>query len=401
MKKKILIVLNAVAYNRGSEALVRGLSLICKNTYNNSEIYLSSSELNFGEWINIPNVNFYVKKYSYNSNKSLKRIFAAVLKKIFRLKELSNKIVYKDFINKAKGMDLIIIIGADNYDKSYGMFNGLHHMNELLRKETNAKMLMYDCSLEKKHIDNEVVEDFDIFDAITARESITFNNFKEALPSKSIYYYPDPAFVMETQKIQLPSNWEKDNMVGINVSSLITEDKYGSGYNMVMDSYYTLMEYIINKTEMNIVLVPHVMKNADLSVLSILYEKYKDTGRVILIDNEELNAAQLKYIISNCKLYVGARTHSTIAAYSTCVPTLVLGYSIKSIGIARDIFGDEKNYVISVSKVKDRYELTNAFKWIQEHEINIKEHLVSFMPKYIEKVEDTSEVIKKLLEESN
>lgn len=399
MRKKILIVLNAVVYNRGSEALVRGLTKICKNELKDTEIYLSSSELNFGEWINIPYVDRYIKKYSFSNPKSIKRNLAIALRKILKLRKISNKIIYKDFIKVAKQMDLIIVIGADNYDKSYGMFESLHNMNLLLKEETNAKLVMYDCSLQNEDIDINVVEDFKLFDVVTARESITFDNFNKLLKNNIIKYYPDPAFIMQAQETVLPVGWIEEKMIGINLSSLVTDSRYGTGYNMIMDSYYSLIDYIINETDNNIVFIPHVMQNKDLSVLTQLYEKYKDTGRVIIIKNEKLNAAQLKYIISKCRLYVGARTHSTIAAYSSCIPTLVLGYSIKSIGIARDIFGTEKKYVVSVSDVNNRYELRDSFKWILENEYSIKKHLKEFMPEYIEKAQKTSEVFKYLMEE--
>ena len=62
------------------------------------------------------------------------------------------------------------------------------------------------------------------------------------------------------------------------------------------------------------------------------------------------NCMEIKGIISKCRFFIGARTHSTIAAYSTCVPTLAVGYSIKARGIARDIFGTEDNYVVPVQK---------------------------------------------------
>ena len=52
-------------------------------------------------------------------------------------------------------------------------------------------------------------------------------------------------------------------------------------------------------------------------------------------------------IISKCRFFVVARTHATIAAYSTGVPTIVISYSVKSRGIARDLFGDEKGYAVS------------------------------------------------------
>ena len=46
------------------------------------------------------------------------------------------------------------------------------------------------------------------------------------------------------------------------------------------------------------------------------------------------NCMVIKGYISRCELFIGARTHATIAAYSTGVPTLVLGYSVKARGIA-------------------------------------------------------------------
>jgi polysaccharide pyruvyl transferase WcaK-like protein len=53
----------------------------------------------------------------------------------------------------------------------------------------------------------------------------------------------------------------------------------------------------------------------------------------------EYNAAETKWIISRMAFFAGARTHSTIAALSSGIPTLSFGYSIKAQGINRDIFG--------------------------------------------------------------
>ena len=63
---------------------------------------------------------------------------------------------------------------------------------------------------------------------------------------------------------------------------------------------------------------------------------------------ENANAAQRKYLISRCELLVCCRTHASIAGYSTGVPTLVMGYSVKSRGIGRDL-GVER-WVLPVEK---------------------------------------------------
>ena len=107
---------------------------------------------------------------------------------------------------------------------------------------------------------------------------------------------------------------------------------------------------------------------------------------------------KLKGYISQCRFFVGARTHATIAAYSACVPTLVLGYSVKSKGIAKDLFGTDKNYVIPVQKVKDSDTLKNHFIWIAEQEQAIREHLAKIMPEYIDRAYFARDAIKQLMQ---
>ena len=94
----------------------------------------------------------------------------------------------------------------------------------------------------------------------------------------------------------------------------------------------------------------------------------------------------IKGYISRCELFIGARTHATIAAYSTGVPTLVLGYSVKARGIAKDLFGTEENYVIPVQTIDSGNEIINGFCWIEEHKIEIEQHLKEIMPEYKKKI---------------
>ena len=97
------------------------------------------------------------------------------------------------------------------------------------------------------------------------------------------------------------------------------------------------------------------------------------------------SCTELKYLISNCRFFLGARTHATIAAYSTGVPTLVLGYSVKSRGIARDLFGTEEGYVLPVQKLTRPEELTKAFLRLMDQEEQIRSHLAAILPGYKER----------------
>ena len=62
----------------------------------------------------------------------------------------------------------------------------------------------------------------------------------------------------------------------------------------------------------------------------------------------------MKWIISRMDLFAGARTHSTIAALSSAVPTLSFAYSMKAKGINRDIFGHE-SYCLDPDQLKPEY----------------------------------------------
>lgn len=379
--KKILIIVNAVLYNRGSEALVQGFVSIIKKKYPDSLVTVASSESDFESRANIPYVDNYIDKNVFKSEKSLVKLLTAFLRKS-GLSTLSYKIQYQKVIRFARRCDIVFVVGADNYDSTYGMYNALHGLNLLLKKNSSSKLVLFDCSLEENHISSKVIEDINLFDAVTARESITFENFKKYIDDRKVKYFPDPAFVLGHRKCKLPKGWQSNNMVGINLSSLVIKEKYGSNESLVLRSYIELIKYIINDTPLTVVLIPHVMQGADLVMLKILKREFEESERVLLIDDESLNAAELKYIISKCRFFIGARTHATIAAYSSHVPTLVLGYSIKSRGIARDLFGSEENYVIPVSKLKSQQELVEGFKWIQDNENSIRQHLENVMPGY-------------------
>lgn len=399
--KRIVILIGSCCYNKGSEALVRGTVEIVKKYIPDSEIVLSSGEESFGPYLNIENVDKYVRRYSYYNGFSLNRLLAVFYRKILNNKKAADRVRYKKLINECKDADLVIVSGGDNYDKTYNMFEYMHSVNSLIRETTKAKMVMYDCSLDESEIDEKVKRDFDLFDAVTARENLTYQAFLKAFPNQKVCYFPDPAFVMGTEAVDRQNGLVLANTVGINASSMVTGECYGSNRKNVVAAYDKLIWWILENTTHNIMLIPHVMKGLDLKVLRELYGHFQNNERVFIIENEGYNAKQLKYLISQCVFYVGARTHSTIAAYSSGVPTLVLGYSVKSIGIARDLFGTDIGYVVPVKDLASDDVLANAFAALYKQKDSLKKKLEEdIMPQYIKKAWSAGALFKELMEES-
>lgn len=281
--------------------------------------------------------------------------------------------------------DIFFSIGGDNY--CYGRPTGLYAIHKAI-SDREKKSILYGCSIEPSVIDEEMLTDLKKYSLIVCRESITFNALIQKGLNNAVIF-PDPAFTLKKSdktKVELP-----ENTIGINVSPMILE--YSSNANLVYAAFLHLMEYILKNTNYNIALIPHVTAETtdDRKPLKKLYKDLNENKRIIFID--DMDCTELKNVISQCRFFIGARTHATIAAYSTCVPTLVCGYSVKAKGIATDLFGTYENYVIPVQSLDEKKQLLDAFLWMEKHEEDIKEHLQNTMPKYIEKAFEIGKVI--------
>ena len=193
-------------------------------------------------------------------------------------------------------------------------------------------------------------------------------------------FAPDPAFYLERIDKVLPINFIEKNTVGINISPLITKLEHEKG--LVVENVKNLIYYILENTEMNVALIPHVVwqHNDDRVPLREIWECFKNSERITMI--EDTNAMELKGYIARCRFMIAARTHASIAAYSQQVPTLVLGYSVKAKGIAKDLFGDDNGYVLPVQNLKKDDDLLQSFNWLVENEEKILEWYEKRMPEY-------------------
>ena len=305
--------------------------------------------------------------------------------------DLSMKYQYNSLISSVKNNDIYFSIGGDNY--CYPGTEVLAAINSNIKKK-GAKLVLWGCSVEPSLMDNlEIANDLHSFDLITARESISYKALKKV--NDNTVLVSDPAFTLPKIDLPLPKGWKEGKMIGINASPLIIEN--GKNAKTVYEAYRLLIEYIIKETEYNVALIPHVIAegNNDYEVLKKLYDEIESKDRLVLVGDH--NCLELKGYISRCSFFIVAITHATIAAYSTCVPTLVLGYSVKSRGIATDLFGTYDHYVLPVQEMNDSKELLNSFIWIQEHEDEIRNHLIDIMPEYISKAymaKDALEILK-------
>lgn len=310
-------------------------------------------------------------------------------------------------VMKGKTAPLAISIGGDNYCYD-NMLSDLRLANSAFNRK-GVRTVLLGCSIEPELLKREdIVADLMRYHTIIARESITYEALKDMAKEQDgriegrkrmpqILCYPDPAFTLQKRELPLPEGFAEGNTVGINVSPMIQDNEKESG--ITMECYEVLIQYIIENTGFQIALIPHVVwaRNDDRKPIHTLYENFKDTGRVVEIGDG--TCEELKGYISRCRLFVGARTHATIAAYSSCVPTLVVGYSVKARGIARDLFGQEEHYVLPVQSLRNRDDLVKEFQWLLSREKEIREKLEKKMPDYRNLALETGKEVDRLWEE--
>ena len=366
--KKIAMYFHGGSGNHGCEAIVRST---CKLLSEN-ELYLYSFNKEQDLLYGIEDLVTVLQDKREIDEHSFEYYLYKTKYKLFKNDNLYYKMQHKHIYNKKNQFSYALSIGGDNYCYN-GFPDKLAEYNNNFNK-IGVKTILWGCSIEPNLFKNiNILNDLHKYSLIYARESITYqalceNGFKD----KSILY-PDPAFILESEKVVLPLNFGENGIVGINVSPLVK--KNGKNQNIVIDNYCSLIDWILNNTFMSVILIPHVVweESDDREILEYIYSKFNYNPRILIIDDQ--NCMRLKGYISKCRFFVGARTHSTIAAYSSNIPTLVMGYSVKAKGIAKDLFGTYENLVLPVQELDSNKILTDAFKLLMKNEIEIQNKL--------------------------
>lgn len=367
---KILLFLHGGSLNRGCEAIVRTAVAEIKTQFPDAIIDLASYEPETDAHLENINKTF-IHQQKSPEKFSWAWIKSAIVVKFFNSEIHFHHFVQKDIISKIKDYDVFISVGGDNY--CYGELPGFYEINRLIKK-ANKKLILWGASIGEEDLSLAKIEDLKRFDLLLARETLTEAVLKNA-GCKNVKLVADGAFLMEKSELPLHEKFLENKTIGFNFSPLV----FGKNPQS-KEAAFRLIEYILETTDFTIALVPHVTIKIsnDYETLKEFFEKYKESDRVFILP-DNLNATEYKGYIARMRFFIGARTHATIAAYSTGVPTMVLGYSVKSKGIAKDIFGEEK-LVLSINEISDSEKLIAKFEEMKAEEIEIRGILKNRIP---------------------
>lgn len=181
---------------------------------------------------------------------------------------------------------------------------------------------------------------------VMARDKMSYDYVINNVHSqKMIAEYIDLAFYLPYERV----NFDKRYIhVGLNVNALLWNGGYtGKNELGLRDNYQQVILKIINLflgfDNVKLHLVPHVVNQErvlenDYSVSVDLVNEYNNPN--LDISHFFFSPIEAKNYISGMDFFVGARMHSTIAAFSSGVPVVPMAYSRKFNGL----FGNTLSY---------------------------------------------------------
>lgn len=371
--------------NRGCEAIVRATSELFRDA-GGQNVFLASAQMEYDRGVGLDAVERIVPQTI--SPYSIDRLINSIGFRLGMPREQEVARKHSPVIRAGRKTDLCLSVGGDTY--CYGRQEHLLVINGRLRR-AGKTLVLWGCSIDPERIEGECLEDLKQYSLIVARESITAQALRDA--GLLVRQWCDPAFFLRQERLELPPQWKEEQTVGLNVSPLILNCARDKG--AALDAFAALIRHILRESDNSIALIPHVTwgHDNDMDALRQLKAAFADEERVFILP-DTLNAMQYKGYISRLRALVTARTHASIAAYSTAVPTLVIGYSVKAKGIARDLFGSEEGHLIPVQELSSAQQLTDAFDALIAREWQERSELEKRLPVY---TEGKDEIVRALL----
>ncbi len=363
MKKFYLTGHNSFG-NRGCEAIVRSTVTLLREQFGDIEVLVPSKDIprDQAQW---PQASQYGVRFvpvfgpPYTRYwVHLQRFPIPVLKRAGWPFPLP-----KDLCKTISEMDAVLSVGGDNYSLDYRLPSLLMGLDSFAIN-AGVPVVLWGASVgpfeREPHFVPKIREHLSRFSLIAARESVTMDYLHRNLDLHNSILVSDPAFALNPEPVKISCFWpvaDGNGVLGLNVSPLLQRYRPpGENVNTLLNEVAGFVRHVVENMGMGVLLVPHVVplegvkKNNDAEYMQGILDRTGDMGGRVQMMDYRFNAAQIKYVISQCKFFIGARTHSTIAAFSSGVPTISIAYSIKAKGINMDLFG-HTDYVLETNKI--------------------------------------------------
>ncbi len=397
--------------NRGCEALVRSTLELLKTEFGDVEVLVPSyrPDLDAKQWPDaekngcrfVQAMHFPIElKIWGRARKSL-----PFLKNVF----IPNYALPKQIESDMASCDALLVIGGDNITLDYGIESLIWHIRFAQHARRMGKRVMvWGASIgpfsSEPAIEKFAADFLRSADFVTVRETISQKYLADIGVVNNVSLVADGAFVMTPQLVDISSFWPTaslDGVLGFNISPLIQKFRPPAEPRETLQKEVAeFLKEVLDNSGTSILLIPHVdpldgsAENSDSHYMREILEMTGGHDGGIRLAPNNFNAAQLKYILSQCTYFMGARTHATIGALSCLIPTVSIAYSIKAKGLNRDLFGDEA--LVLDTPLVNQTSLKQYYRKLIENKAQIINLLSQRIPEWREKAHISPRLLRQL-----
>ncbi len=342
-------------YNYGCEAMVRGTESILRQVWPDAEIrYASMSPEDDRRRLHDTQVKVIASRpYRKFSLRNVLRKASETLPWDALLRASGFRFV--------DGADIAMSIGGDLYtllpDGSYNK-NILRFGDYAVRR--GKPVVLWGASVgpfdQDSKIERLFAEHLKLMSLITSREPASTAYLSSIGVEDNVVECADPAFVVRSDVTWVPRGDGKLR-IGMNFSPLATRSA-GEQANteVIAGRFADTISAIIRELDAEVVLLPHVVNSLDESDDDLRFLKSvarlvrpEVSGRLSVVDDDP-GFLGVKKVITQCDLVVAARMHCAVNAMAAGVPTILVSYSQKSVGMAQYVYGHTR-WVVPVQDV--------------------------------------------------
>lgn len=203
-------------------------------------------------------------------------------------------------------------------------------------------------------------------DLIIVRDEYSVECLQEIqIDEPHIHLTADPAFILEPvssarveeiQDIEGISGRTNGPLIGVTASrgayrrSMSGERSLEEVFQAFIRVMGETLDHLVEQLDAEVVLIPHAIGPCpdDRAVAEQIYRSAEKKERLRLVAGE-YTSEELKGVIGECDLFIGSRMHASIAALSSCIPTVVVAYSHKMPSLMKRLGLEE--YVCNVETI--------------------------------------------------
>lgn len=379
----ILLIRIGGVYNYGCEAIVRGTEVIIRREYPDAKIVYASYRV-ANDVQRLEGSNVEVVERSRSSRYSVKNI----CRKLLSLAGV-RWFPMIESLEILKGVDAVFSIGGDIYTlgPAGGYSMSFPKFGDVAEKR-GIPYVLWGASVGPFTANPQAERDYTRhlrgLSLITAREAGTVKYLESIGVCDNVVACADPAYVVAPE-IKASGSVRGDIFtIGVNLSPLSIRHTGFTEEEAVCAQARTI-EGLIQSFDARIVLIPHVVcdfaeGDDDLRYLRRIKQAIVPDyqGMVSLLESDPGFVGTKKELIK-CDLVIAARMHCAINALAAHVPTLLVAYSQKAVGMCQFVYGCG-DWVLPLSEFSTEGLLESKVRAMKNQEVEIRNYLDKRVP---------------------